>query len=58
MPVQLFSSPYVQTYKRTDRQRAGHSEIFFLFPYWGEAPAEMRPLTGPLSVSWIIDESL
>jgi hypothetical protein len=28
----------------------------FLFPYWCETPAELRPLLGPLSVSWMLDE--
>ena len=59
MPLQLFSSPYVQTYKRTDRETASRTwRCIFLFPYWGETPAELRPLLGPLSLSQMVDESV
>ena len=48
----------MQTYKRTDRQTASRTwRCSFLFPCWGETPAELGPLLGPLSVSWLVDES-
>jgi hypothetical protein len=57
MPLKLFSSPYVQTYKRTDRWTASRTlRYIFLFLYWGETPAELRPLYGPLTVSWMVDK--
>ena len=55
----LFSCSRVLTCRHINGQTASQIwRCIFLFPYWGETPAVLRPLLSPLSVSWMVEESV